>query len=58
MMSLSNCNHTLTDRTISGAHASIWLAHVAYLEIKFSNKIITTVAHKYGRVYSGAADFF
>jgi hypothetical protein len=44
MMPLSNCSHTLNDRTISGAHGSIWLAHVAYLQIKFSNKIITTVA--------------
>jgi hypothetical protein len=58
MMFLSNRKNTINDRTTSGRHGSACLKVVLYLRLKFSIKIVTALAQQYGRVFSGAADFF
>jgi hypothetical protein len=44
MMSLSNGKNTINDRTISASHALAYLKVVLYLRLKFSIKIVTTLA--------------
>jgi hypothetical protein len=44
MMALSNHKTMMNDRTVSDSRAPAWLKVVLYLRLKFSIKIVTSMA--------------